>query len=107
MPTTDANPEDPNKSLLVYGFNDTDGNCVTARTRDNDSFWGDPCEYNREHTFARSLADPSMGSANSTTTGIATNPYNLRPSDVQGNGLRGSKKFAKGSGDSGDVSSGN
>lgn len=107
MPITDANPEDPNEVLLVYGFNDTDGNCITDRTRDNDSFGGDPCEYNREHTFARSLAEPGMGSANSTTTGIAADPHNLRPSDVQRNGLRGSKKFAAGSGDSGDVSSGN
>lgn len=107
MPITDANPEDPNEVSLVYGFNDTDGNCITDRTRDNDSFGGDPCEYNREHTFARSLAEPSMGSANSTTTGIAADPHNLRPSDVQRNGLRGSKKFAAGNGDSGDVSSGN
>jgi len=104
---TDANPEDSSEVLLVYGFNDTDGNCTTDRTRANDEFGGNSCDFNREHVFPRSLANPSMGSASNGATGIVADPHNLRPSDVQRNGNRGSKKFAAGSGNSGDVGSGN
>lgn len=103
---TDANPDNDNEVLLLYGFDDTDGNCTTDRRRDNDLFGGDNCEFNREHTFPRSLANPSMGSANNSATGIVADPHNLRPSDVQRNGARGSKKFNDGSGNSGDVASG-
>lgn len=104
---TDANPTDATEVLLIYGFDDTDGNCTTDRSRDNDNFGGSNCEYNREHTFPRSLANPSMGSASNGAVGIVADPHNLRPSDVQRNGIRGSKKFAAGSGNSGDVGSGN
>ncbi len=104
---TDANPGNASEVLLIYGFDDTDGDCTTDRTRSNDQFGGDNCEFNREHTFPRSLANPSMGSANNSSTGIVADPHNLRPSDVQRNGNRGSKKFGAGSGNSGDVGSGN
>lgn len=104
---TDANPDDNSEVLLIYGYDDSDGDCTTDLTRDNDNFGGSNCEYNREHTFPRSLADPTMGSADNSSTGIVADPHNLRPSDVQRNGDRGSKKFAAGSGNSGDVGSGN
>lgn len=104
---TDANPSDSSEVLLIYGFDDTDGNCTTDRTRDSDNFGGNSCQYNREHTFPRSLANPAMGSASNGSSGIVADPHNLRPSDVQRNGNRGSKKFGAGSGDSGDVGSGN
>ena len=104
---TDANPSNSNEVLLIYGFDNMDGNCTTDRTRDNDNFGGSNCQYNREHTFPRSLANPSMGSASNGSTGIVADPHNLRPSDVQRNGNRGSKKFGAGSGNSGDVGSGN
>ncbi|WP_299149532.1 endonuclease [uncultured Dokdonia sp.] len=103
---TDANPEDDSEVLLIYGFNDNDGNCTTDITRSNDEFGGDNCEYNREHTFPRSLANPAMGSASNSSNGIVADPHNLRPSDVQRNGNRGSKKFNDGTGNSGDVGSG-
>ncbi|TVZ51446.1 endonuclease [Dokdonia sp. Hel_I_53] len=103
---TDANPENASEVLLIYGYNDTDGDCTTDRTRANSEFGGSNCDFNREHTFPRSLANPSMGSANNSSTGIVADPHNLRPSDVQRNGNRGSKKFADGSGNSGDVGSG-
>lgn len=104
---TDANPSDNSEVLLIYGFDDSDGNCTTDRTRANDNFGGSSCQYNREHTFPRSLANPAMGSASNGSTGIVADPHNLRPSDVQRNGTRGSKKFGDGSGNSGDVGSGN
>lgn len=104
---TDANSENNSEVVLIYGFDDTDVDCTTDRTRNNNQFGGDNCEFNREHTFPRSLANPSMGDTNNSNTGIVADPHNLRPSDVQRNGNRGSKKFADGSGSSGDVGSGN
>ncbi|MFT5890303.1 MAG: endonuclease I [Dokdonia sp.] len=104
---TDIDPTNSNDVLLVYGFNDTDGNCTTDRTRDKDNFGGDSCEYNREHVFPRSRSIPPMGDATNSATGIVADPHNLRPSDVQRNGNRGSKRFDDGSGNSGDVNSGN
>ena len=104
---TDADPTNTNDVLLLYGFNDNDGDCTTDRTRDSDNFGGDNCEYNREHVFPRSRAEPPMGDAVNSATGIVADPHNLRPTDVQRNGLRGSKKFDVGSGNSGDVNSGN
>ncbi len=104
---TDLDPTNASRVLLVYGYNDTDGNCITDRSRDKNNFGGSNCQYNREHVFARSLANPGMGDVNSTSTGIGADPHNLRPSDVQFNGQRGNKKFGNGTGTAGDVGSGN
>ncbi len=104
---TDEDTANNNNVLLVYGYNDGDGNCTTDRSRDKDDFGGTSCEYNREHVFARSNANPPMGSADNGTTGIAADPHNIRPSDQAMNGNKGSKKFAAGSGNAGDVGSGN
>lgn len=103
---TDEDPDNTNNVLLIYGHTD-DGNCTTDRSRDKDDFGGLSCEYNREHVFARSNADPAMGSASNSSTGITADPHNLRPSDQAMNGNKGSKKFADGSGNAGDVGSGN
>ena len=104
---TDEDTANSNNVLLVYGYNDSDGNCLTDRSRDKDDFGGTSCEYNREHVFARSNANPSMGSADNGTTGIAADPHNVRPSDQAMNGQKGNKKFASGSGNAGNVGSGN
>lgn len=104
---TDEDPDNSSNLLLVYGYNDTDGNCTTDRSRDKDDFGGMGCEYNREHVFARSLANPSMGNVDNGTTGIGADPHNLRPSDQQMNNNKASKKFAAGSGNAGNVGSGN
>ena len=103
---TDEDPENAANVLLIYGYNDNDGNCITDRSRDKDDFGGGTCEYNREHTFPRSLANPPMGDTNSGTTGIGADPHNLRPSDVQANGNRGNRKFGSGTGNAGTVSGG-
>jgi len=100
---TDEDEANTNNVLLVYGYNDSDGNCKTDRSRDKADFGGSTCEYNREHVFARSNANPTMGSVNNSSTGIAADPHNLRPSDQQMNGDRGNKKFAAGSGNAGTV----
>jgi endonuclease I len=103
---TDENPDNTNEVLLVYGYQN-DGNCTTDRSRDKDDFGGTACLYNREHVFSRSNADPTMGSVSNSTTGIGADPHNLRSSDQQMNNNRGNKKFASGSGNAGDVGSGN
>lgn len=103
--TTDSNPDDGSEVLLIYGYNDTDGSCTTDRTRDKGDFGGLPCEYNREHVFARSNSVPSMGDVSNTTTGIGADPHNLRASDQQMNGNKGNRKFASGSGNAGAVGS--
>ena len=106
MKITDEDPENSNNVLLLYGYDDN-GNCTTDRTRNKNSFGGGTCEYNREHTFARSNANPSMGDANNGSTGIVADPHNIRPTDTQMNNNRGSKKFANGTGNAGNVGSGN
>ncbi|MFT5076048.1 MAG: endonuclease I [Saprospiraceae bacterium] len=104
MKITDENPDATEDVLLVYGYDDN-GSCITDRTRDKNNFGGDPCEYNREHVFVRSNADPPMGSTSNSSTGIRADPHNLRPSDVQMNGNRGNRKFAAGSGNAGNAGS--
>ncbi|MBV1922953.1 MAG: endonuclease [Flavobacteriaceae bacterium] len=100
---TDEDTSNSNNVLLVYGFDDS-GSCKTDRTRDKDDYGGSVCEYNREHVFARSNANPSMGDADNSSNGIVADPHNIRPSDQQMNGDRGNKKFTDGSGNSGNTS---
>lgn len=102
MKITDKDPQNSNNVLLIYGYNDNDGNCTTDRTRNKNNFGGGNCEYNREHTFARSNANPSM----SGNTGIIADPHNLRPSDQRMNNDRGSRKMAAGSGNAGTEANG-
>jgi len=104
MKITDENPSNSTDVLLIYGFDDS-GSCTTDRTRDKDDFGGLNCEYNREHTFAKSNASPEMGDVNNSTTGIGADPQNLRPADQLMNGNRGNRKFAEGSGNAGNVGS--
>jgi endonuclease I len=107
MKTTDEDPQNSSNVLLEYGYNDNDGSCTTDRSRDKNDFGGGNCEYNREHTFARSNANPPMGDVNNGSTGIRADPHNIRPSDQHMNGNRGNKKFGAGSGHAGNVGSGN
>lgn len=104
---SDVDPSNFNNLLLVYGYNDGDGNCTTDRSRDKDDFGGSTCEWNREHVFARSNANPPMGNVDNSSTGIGADPHNIRPSDQQMNNNKGNKRFASGSGNAGNVGSGN
>jgi len=87
---------------LIYGHTD-DSNCTTDRTRNENNFGGSSCEYNREHTFARGLANPTMGDASNGSTGILADPQNVRPSDQQMNNNKGNLLFTNGSGNAGNV----
>ena len=102
MKITDQDPENSSKVLLIYGYSDTDGNCTTDRSRNKSQFGGGNCEYNREHTFAKSNANPGMTG----DTGIIADPQNLRPSDQRMNNDRGNRKMSEGSGNAGNAGGG-
>ena len=91
----DLDPTNSANVLLIYGYNDSDGDPETDRTRDKDLNGGSGGEWNREHVFAKSLGSPDLG-----TSGPGSDAHNLRASDVARNNLRGSRKFAAGSGNS-------
>ncbi|NCO62610.1 MAG: T9SS type A sorting domain-containing protein [Flavobacteriales bacterium] len=101
---TDEDPINSSNVLLIYGYNDTDGNHVTDRTRSKTLNGGNAgTNWNREHVFANSLASPSLDN-----TGTNVPPYadahNLRPSDVTMNSNRGNLKFVDGSGTAKNIS---
>ncbi len=98
---TDLNPTDPSKVILVYGYNDVDGNSTTDRTRGVDNNGGGSNDWNREHVYPKSLGNPNLG-----TEGPGADAHHLRPADTQRNSSRGSRKFADGSGNSGPTSQG-
>ncbi len=93
---TDVDPNNTSKVILIYGYNDTDGNSITDRTRGVDNNGGGSTDWNREHVYPKSLGSPNLG-----TEGPGADAHHLRPADVQRNSSRGSRKFADGSGNSG------
>lgn len=105
---TDLDPADATNTnvLLLYGYSDNICPSSTSddnnhRRRNKDSFGGGAtCEWNREHTYARSLGTPNLE-----TTDANSDVHHLRASDVQRNSQRGNLKFGPGSGNSGVVGS--
>lgn len=98
---TDLDPNNSNNVLLIYGWeNGTDGDVTNDLSRDKNSNGGSTGDWNREHTFANSLANPDLDSSG-TSGPPYSDAHNLRSSDVQRNGQRGNKKFGAGSGNSG------
>ena len=105
---TDLDPADATNTnvLLLYGFTETicpaspsDDN--DHRRRDKNSFGGgNSCEWNREHTYARSLGTPNLE-----PTEANSDIHHLRACDVQRNSNRGNLKFGQGTGNSGVVAS--
>ncbi len=95
---TDEDPSNSSKVLLIYGYNDSDGDVTNDRTRSKTNNGGSNGQWNREHTYAKSLGIPDLG-----TTGPGADAHHIRASDVQTNNNRGSKKFAPGSGNAGTV----
>ena len=96
----DEDPDNSSNVLLIYGYNDTDGIYSTDRTRLKTETAGSTYidgKWNREHVFAKSLANPSFGTDEA---GPGTDVHNLRPADQERNSLRSNNKFTDGSGDS-------
>lgn len=106
---TDLDPDDASKTnlLLLYGF--SNNICPTSQADDNDhrrrnkdsDGGGQLCEWNREHTYARSLGTPDLEDSPAPNADV----HHLRASDVARNGDRGSEKFAAGTGTSHDITS--
>ena len=95
---TDVNPKNASQVMLIYGFSNAG---TTARTRGVNDNGGNVGDWNREHTYPRSLGNPNLG-----TSGAGADAHHLRPSDVRYNGQRGNKPFADGTGNSGTVAQG-
>lgn len=104
----DLDPTDASNAnvLLIYGFSSnmcpssgSDDNDHRRRNKNSDGA-GALCQWNREHTYAKSLGNPDLG-----TSGPGADAHHLRASDVQRNGDRGSEKFAAGTGTSHDITS--
>lgn len=100
---TDEDPTNSSNVLLIYGYNDSDGNKVTDRTRNKELNGSNSGDWNREHVFPNASASPKLDA-----TGTNVPPYadahNLRPSDVTMNNNRGNLKFASGSGTAKNIS---
>ncbi len=100
---TDEDQNNTNNVILLYGWEGGADNDVTNDiSRNKNSNGGSVGDWNREHTYPKSLGNPNLG-----TTGPGADAHHLRPTDVQRNGNRGSRKFAAGSGNSGTTAQGN
>lgn len=95
---TDLDPNDATKVVLIYGWDNTDGDITNDRTRDKtlqDTGSGATFVWNREHVYSKSLANPSLVTS---SAGPGTDAHNLRPADRTRNTSRSNRKFADGSG---------
>ncbi|NER15618.1 endonuclease [Spongiivirga citrea] len=90
---SDLDPANNNNVLLIYGSNDNDGNLMTDRSRDANNNGGSTGQWNREHTYPRSLGQPNLGSE-----GPGSDAHHLRPSDIGQNSSRSNLAFTAGSG---------
>ena len=100
---TDVDPENNNKVLLLYGYDDSDNLYITDRTRNiNATCSNTNCFgfWNREHVYPRSLGIPNLQ-----FEGPGSDVHHLRASDFEMNSLRSNRRFAAGSGNAGLVGS--
>ncbi len=100
---TDEDPGNKDNVILIYGYeNGTDADVTNDISRNKNNNGGDNGEWNREHTYARSLGTPNLG-----LEGPGADAHHLRPSDVERNSNRSNRKFADGSGNSAITAQGN
>lgn len=95
---TDLDPDNQEVVLLVYGYDDNDGDFITDRTRGVDeNCQQSDCSglWNREHVVARSQAIPSLP-----LSGPGADVHNLRACDALMNERRANRRFADGFGNS-------
>ena len=92
----DLDPNNSNNVLLIYGYNDTDGNLQTDRSRSKLDNGGGSGEWNREHAYPKSLGNPNLG-----TTGPGSDAHHLRASDILMNSARSNRLYAAGNGNAG------
>jgi len=100
---TDQDPDNPDNVILLYGWeNGFDSNPTNDISRSKNDNGGATGDWNREHTYPKSLGNPNLG-----TMGPGSDAHHLRPTDVQRNANRGNRKFADGNGNSGTTGQGN
>jgi endonuclease I len=103
---TDVNPNNPDEVILIYGWEDgSDNDGTNDRTRDNslqDNGSSGSFVWNREHVYPQSLGTPAI----TTSTIPGQDAHSLRPVDKPTNSSRGNKRFADGSGNSGESNGG-
>ena len=92
----DLDPNNSNNVLLIYGYNDTDGNLQTDRSRSKNLNGGGSGEWNREHSYPKSLGNPNLG-----TSGPGSDAHHLRASDILMNSSRSNRVYAAGTGNAG------
>lgn len=95
---TDLDPTNPDRVLLLYGFDDTSQNPMDQRTRaKEESCHNSNCngKWVREHTFPKSLGNPNLG-----TTGPGSDAHHIRAIDNQKNNSRSNRRYAAGEGNS-------
>ena len=98
--TADLTPENTDFVLLMYGYDDDDGEYISDRTRSiDDSCHSNSCIglWTREHVFARSLANPAL---TTNDPGPGTDIHNLRACDSQKNSQKSNRLFIDASGNS-------
>lgn len=100
LKVTDLDPENSSQVILLYGYNKT-SNGTDAYYRGKNDNGGSNDQWNREHTYAKSLGTPNLGEA-----GPGADAHHLRACDVRRNSERGNLKFIEGSGTSKKVGSG-
>ncbi|KZE83944.1 endonuclease [Myroides marinus] len=89
---TDVVSVGSNEVYLLYGHEGvTSGK--TAYTRNKNNHGGNEGQWNREHTYAKSLGTPNLQE-----TGPGSDAHHLRPADVKWNSERGNLPFIAGSG---------
>jgi endonuclease I len=103
--TVDLDPADATNTnlLLLYGFSNnlcpaSSSDDKDHRRRDKsleDAGTADPCLWNKEHTYARALGVPALG-----TSGPGADVHNLRACDKKRNADRDNDRFFDGSGNS-------
>ena len=100
LKATDIDPTNNTRVIQIYGYNrNSTGNDGYYNSVSNNG--GGTGQWNREHTFAKSLGSPNLGES-----GPGADAHHLRASDVQRNSNRGNLKFIAGSGNSAKVGSG-
>lgn len=89
---TDLVSPGSNEVYLLYGHEGvTSGDKAYTRNKNNNG--GGRGQWNREHTYAKSLGTPNLEEE-----GPGADAHHLRPADVTLNSTRGNLKFAKGEG---------
>ena len=91
---TDVNPEDNTEVVLLYGWEDgSDSTVNNDRTRGIDDNGGNTTDWNREHSYPKSLGNPNLGE-----TGPGSDAHHLRPCDPSRNSTRSNNLYGNGSG---------